>query len=128
MRIADVSLWLRTVSASSGRCQPVAYHVVPLFVAHGEVIASIDPAPPSADRVVCGGRTEAGDPLFGRQVEEEAKDAFFGRILQSDRTANRRLGLIRRSNGRIELLASLYSKHNWISPDRACELLPDDLH
>jgi len=67
--------------------------VVPLFVAHGEVVASIDPAPPSADRVVCGGRTEAGDPLFGRRVEEEAKDAFFGRILQSERTANRRLGL-----------------------------------
>jgi hypothetical protein len=94
-----------------------------LFVAHGEVNASIDTAPPRADRVVCDGTAEAGDPLVGRQVEEEAKDAFLGGILQPDRSASRPLGLIRRSNGRIEVLASLVIKHDWISPDGAFELL-----
>jgi hypothetical protein len=83
-----------------------------LFVAHGEVNASIDTAPPRADRVVCDGTAEAGDPLVGRQVEEEAKDAFLGGILQPDRTASRPLGLTRRSNGRIEVLASLVIKHD----------------
>jgi hypothetical protein len=60
---------------------------VTLLQAYRDVVALIEAISPSADGVIAGCGAEARNAFLDRELEKKCQDLFFGRALQSGRTA-----------------------------------------
>jgi hypothetical protein len=80
---------LRPLPAGQPRSEKLhqANYPVTLLQAHRDVVASIEAISPSADGVIACCRAEARNAFLEREPEKKCQNLFFGRALQSGRTA-----------------------------------------